>query len=467
MTRAVRTGIIRDVIRSKIAVTVAKTSAALLRKLGRGGTNLPGRLALKIDPTLLGALAEGMHVTVVTGTNGKTTTSRMIEETFRRAGFRYFANKSGANLLSGITAVFAQHSRLSGKSSYTHALIECDEAAFRKVSEYLPVEVLVVNNIFRDQLDRYGEISHTLEAIRTGISHVPDATLCLNADCSLTASLAQNVPNKITWFGVDVPVYKEAVEELSDAPYCINCKAEYAYEWRTFGHLGGFACPNCGYRRHDADVAVTEILSSSASNSRVCLSIGGREHEVEINLPGGYNIYNAAAAAAVARENGIEDETIVSALGTFECGFGRAEEITLGNTRARMMLVKNPAGFNQVINLIANDEGEYQLAFLLNDRFADGTDISWIWDVDFEALARHEGRFTRVLVGGVRADDMAVRLKYAGFEPERLEIMRKDDDLLDALSQSPTPTFIMPTYTAMFDLRTAISKRAEVKAFYE
>lgn len=467
MTRGGKAGILRGVIRSKIAVAASKTSAALLRKLGRGGTNLPGRLALKIDPALLGTLAQGMHVTVVTGTNGKTTTSRMIEETFRRAGFHYFANKSGANLLSGITAVFAQHARLSGKSPYTHALIECDEAAFRRVSEYLPVEVLVVNNIFRDQLDRYGEISHTLEAIRTGISHVPDAKLCLNADCSLTASLAQNVPNKITWFGVDVPVYKEAVEELSDAPYCINCKAEYTYNWRTFGHLGGFACPNCGYKRHDADVAVTEIISSGASNSRIRLSIEGREHEAEVNLPGGYNIYNAAAAAAVAHENGVGDETIIEALGTFECGFGRAEEFTLGATRARMMLVKNPAGFNQVINLIANDEGEYQLAFLLNDRFADGTDISWIWDVDFETLARHSERFTRVLVGGVRADDMAVRLKYAGFDSQRLEIMRKDDDLLDVLSSSETPTFIMPTYTAMFDLRSAISKRAEVKAFYE
>lgn len=467
MTGGGAAGIIRGVIRSKIAIVAAKSSAALLRKLGRGGTNLPGTLALKIDPSLLGTLAKGIHVTVVTGTNGKTTTSRMIEETFRRAGFRYFANKSGANLLSGITAVFAQHASLGDTQKYTHALIECDEAAFRRVSEYLPVEVLVVNNIFRDQLDRYGEISHTLEAIRTGISHVPGATLCLNADCSLTASLAHNVPNKITWFGVDVPVYKEAVTELSDAPYCINCKTEYTYNWRTFGHLGGFACPNCGYKRHDADVAVTEILSTTAANSQVRLSIEGREHEVEVNLPGGYNIYNAAAAAAVAHENGIDDVTIVDSLATFECGFGRAEEVTLGKTRARMMLVKNPAGFNQVINLIANDAGEYQLAFLLNDRFADGTDISWIWDVDFEALARHEERFTRLLVGGVRSADMALRLKYAGFNPQRIEVMSSDDALLDALSVSETPSFIMPTYTAMFDLRSAVSKRAAVKAFYE
>ena len=157
----------------------------------------------------------------MTGTNGKTTTSRMIEQAFEEAGYKYFANKSGANLLTGIITVFAQHCSLSGKCSYTHALIECDEAAFRKTSEMLPVECLVVNNIFRDQLDRYGEITHTLNAIREGITHVPDATLCLNADCSLTSSLADDVPNKVVWFGVDVPIYKETAFELSDAVYCI------------------------------------------------------------------------------------------------------------------------------------------------------------------------------------------------------------------------------------------------------
>ena len=178
-------------LRTRLAVLVCKASGAVLRRLGRGGTNLPGKLALKIDRNILGELARGVKVTVVTGTNGKTTTSRMIEQAFSDAGLKYFSNKSGANLLTGIIAVFAQHSTLSGRCPYTHALIECDEAAFRKTSEYLPVECLVVNNIFRDQLDRYGEITHTLNAIREGITHVPNATLCLNADCSLTASLAE------------------------------------------------------------------------------------------------------------------------------------------------------------------------------------------------------------------------------------------------------------------------------------
>ena len=454
-------------LKTRLAVAVCKASGAVLRRLGRGGTNLPGKLALKIDKNILGELSHGVKVTVVTGTNGKTTTSRMIEQAFADAGLKYFSNKSGANLLTGIIAVFAQHCTLSGKCPYTHALIECDEAAFRKTSECLPVECLVVNNIFRDQLDRYGEITHTLNAIREGITHVPDATLCLNADCSLTAPLAQKIPNKVLWFGVNVPIYENAAHELSDAPYCIHCKTEYQYDYITYGHLGGFRCPKCGYHRREPDVAVTKILGAGADSSDIELSICGHMHEVHVNLPGGYNIYNAAAAAAVSHVVGIDEETAVSALGQFECGFGRAEQFTLGKAQARMMLVKNPAGFNQVINLIAHDKGTCKLAFLLNDRFADGTDISWIWDVDFETLAGQEARFTRILVSGVRADDMALRLKYAGFTSDRIEVIREYGALLEQVGTDKTPAFLMPTYTAMFDLRGEIAKHTDVKAFYE
>ena len=454
-------------LKTRLAVAVCKASGAVLRKLGRGGTNLPGKLALKIDKNILGELARGVKVTVVTGTNGKTTTSRMIEQAFADAGLKYFSNKSGANLLTGIIAVFAQHCTASGKCPYTHALIECDEAAFRKTSEFLPVECLVVNNIFRDQLDRYGEITHTLNAIREGITHIPDATLCLNADCSLTASLADKIPNKVLWFGVNVPIYENAAHELSDAPYCIHCKTEYEYDYITYGHLGGFRCPKCGYHRREPDVAVTKILAAGADSSDIELSICGHAHEVHVNLPGGYNIFYLAVVAAVSHVVGIDEQTAVSALGQFECGFGRAEQFKLGQSQARMMLVKNPAGFNQVINLIAHDTGTCKLAFLLNDRFADGTDISWIWDVDFETLADQRNRFTRILVSGVRADDMALRLKYVGFPSDRLEVIRDYDRLLGEIGADETPTFLMPTYTAMFDLRNEIAKHTNVKAFYE
>lgn len=453
--------------KTRLALLLCKASSGLLRKLGRGGTNLPGKIALKIDPDILGVLARRVNVTVVTGTNGKTTTSRMIEQAFVDAGMKYFANKSGANLLTGIIAVFAQHVKMDGVCAYTHALIECDEAAFRTASRYLPVSCLVVNNIFRDQLDRFGEITHTLSSIRTGIQNVPAATLCLNADCSLTASLERDCSNPIVWFGVNVPIYKEGAEELSDAPYCIYCKTEYQYSYRTYGHLGGFSCPHCGYRRPTPHAAVTHIVETGADSSDVLLTLDNHAYEVHINLPGGYNIYNAAAAAAVCKVQGIAADVMVEALASFECGFGRAEQFMLGKSASRMMLVKNPAGFNQVINLIANDSAAYQLAFLLNDRFADGTDISWIWDVDFERLAKTQARFTRIYVSGIRADDMALRLKYAGIQEDRIEVLYDYDAMLAQISQSETPSFLMPTYTAMFDLREQIGKKTDVRAFYE
>ena len=267
--------------------------------------------------------------------------------------------------------------------------------------------------------------------------------------------------------GVNVPIYENTAQELSDAPYCIRCKTEYQYDYTTYGHLGGFSCPHCGYRRREPQVAVTQVLKTGPDSSDILLDLFGHVHEVHVNLPGGYNIYNAAAAAAAARIIGIEEETAITALGQFECGFGRAEQFTLGQAQARMMLVKNPAGFNQVINLISHDEGCCKLAFLLNDRFADGTDISWIWDVDFEALAAQQARFTRILVSGVRADDMALRLKYAGFVSDRIEVIRTYEELLDAVGADETPAFLMPSYTAMFELRGEIGKHTDVKAFYE
>ena len=454
-------------IRTFFAVLLCKLARGLLRLLRRGGTAFPGRVALKVYPQVLGVLSRGVRVILVTGTNGKTTSSRMIEQAFADAGLNYFANRSGANLISGITAEFAMHSTLTGRPKCQFAVIECDEAASKTVLKYLKPEVIVATNVFRDQLDRYGEITHTLNNIIEGIRHTPESVLCINADCSLIASIPEHVPNPVVRFGVNVPLGGDDLTEISDAPHCIHCKTEYEYDYITYGHLGGFRCPKCGYHRQTPQVAVTKVLATGADSSDIVLDIFGHEHEVHVNLPGGYNIYNAAAEAAVAHVVGIEEQTAVSALSQFECGFGRAEQFKLGQAQARMMLVKNPAGFNQVINLIAHDEGNYKLAFLLNDRFADGTDISWIWDVDFEALADQQVRFTRVLVSGVRADDMALRLKYAGFAPERIEVIREYDKLLTEIGSDETPAFLMPTYTAMFDLRGEISKHTDVKAFYE
>ena len=230
-------------IRTFFAVLLCKLARGLLRLLRRGGTAFPGRVALKVYPQVLGVLSQGVRVILVTGTNGKTTSSRMIEQAFADAGLNYFANRSGANLISGITAEFAMHSTLTGRPKCQFAVIECDEAASKTVLKYLKPEVIVATNVFRDQLDRYGEITHTLNNILEGIRHTPESTLCINADCSLIASIPAQVPNPVVRFGVNVPLDGDDLTEISDAPHCIHCKTEYVYDYRTYGHLGAFRCP--------------------------------------------------------------------------------------------------------------------------------------------------------------------------------------------------------------------------------
>ena len=454
-------------IKSVVAIGASKGATWALRKLGRGGTNLPGRIAKRIDPQVLASFAKELTVIVVTGTNGKTTTTRMIEQILKDQGVKYFTNRSGANLQTGIIATFAEHCKATGKSEYTHALIECDEAAFRQVSEYLEVDFLVVNNIFRDQLDRYGEITHTLNAIRSGIKKQEKTTLILNADCSLTSSLAEDAPAKVVYFGIDGPIYRKATKEISDAEYCIKCRTKYDYSYKTFAHLGNFSCPNCGYKRQSADWAVSKVTKTDLDSSEIEIKNGREKWKVKLNLPGAYNIYNAAAGLALAEEGGLKIDKAIKSLADFEVGFGRTEKIDLKKNTARMLLVKNPTGFNQVINYLINTKGNYNLVFMLNDRIADGTDISWIWDVDFETLQKEEKRFKKIYVSGIRTYDMALRLKAAGFSTKKIETETDGNKLVEKLMKFKEPIFIMPTYTAMFEIRRALQEKVDLKEFYE
>lgn len=454
-------------LRTTLSVFACKASCTLLRKMNKGGTTTPGKIALKVNPTVLKDLAKNVTVTVVTGTNGKTTTSRMIDEAMEKAGLRYFANRSGANLLSGIVTIFCQNASVTGKCKHSHALIECDEAAFRIVSRYLDAKCVVVTNVFRDQLDRYGEISHTISKITEGIQNSPNATVCLNADCSLTASIAHHIKNDVVYFGVDTPIYENTKPELSDAPYCINCKSEYKYDYVTYGHLGGFYCEHCGYKRQNTQVAASKVLKTGADYSDIRLKMLDKSYDCRINLPGGYNIYNAVSAAAACKVMGIEDKTIVDSLGSFSCGFGRMEKVTINGTDIRMILVKNPAGCNQALSFVTNVQEPTTLVFALNDRYADSTDVSWIWDVDYEKIAGMGDNLSKIYVTGIRADDMAVRLKYDGIPEDRIIKEPDYDKLFQRLIAEKGNVCILPTYTAMLDLRAKLSKLTDIKDFWE
>ena len=454
--------------RAVLAVLLCRFLRFFSRVLHRGGTAMPGRMALRVCPDLLSILARDVKTLAVTGTNGKTTSARIMEEAFSQAGLSYLANRSGANMIDGITTEFVMHASLSGKVDRDYAVIECDEAAARKVFGQLQPRVVVVTNLFRDQLDRYGEVTHTLENIRVALQSVPDALLCLNADCSLTSSLAGDLPNPVVWFGIEasaVPAREKP--DISDATHCIRYKNEYSYDYITYGHLGGFRCPHCGYHRHAADFAVTEIPEQRPDGSTVVMSARGRTQTVNINLPAMYNIYNALGAAAAVTEMGVPLETAVQALGSFSCGFGRMERFDLGQSGSRMMLVKNPAGCNQVIDFLQNIRERFILVVCLNDRAADGRDISWIWDANFEDLGKLSEQMEQVLVSGDRAEDMRLRLKYAGIPDSAIRVERNNEKLVSWLAAQELPIYIMPTYTAMLDLRHTVVQHCGGAEFWE
>ena len=456
-------------LRTILGVAVCKGLHLVARLLRRGGTAMPGRYALKVCPDLLGTLAKGVDVLVITGTNGKTTSSRIAEQAFSDAGLDYLANRSGANLLSGITTEFALHATLTGKCRKKYAVIECDEAAARRALGFLKPKAVLVTNLFRDQLDRYGEVTHTLENIREGLKSAPEAVLCLNADCSLTSSLAGDLPNRAVFYGVEqgAVAWDGALPTLSDATHCIRCKTEYVYDYVTYGHLGGFRCPNCGYARPAADTAVTAIDELELDSSTVELRTGGETYTVRINLPAMYNVYNAAGAICAAQEMGLTAERAIAAVGSFHCGFGRMERFDLGAQGTRVMLVKNPAGCDQVLRFLSAADEEMLLAVLLNDNDADGTDVSWIWDAEFEALTGLGDKLRRVIVSGKRAWDLFLRLKYAGIDPGKIFVERDYAALTEQLAAAEVPVFVMPTYTALLDFRPHLIKRCGGADFWE
>lgn len=453
--------------RATFAIILCKALRLVSRLLHRGGTAMPGRYALRVCPELLSLISRDVKTVIITGTNGKTTSARMVEEAFTSRNMSCFSNRSGANLISGIATEFVLNCSVSGRMKKEYAVIECDEAAAKTVFGQIKPRVILVTNLFRDQLDRFGEVTQTLESIREAIKGAPEAVLCLNADCSLTASLAENVPNKVVYFGVDKDaVPSRAKPELSDATHCLRCKHEYEYDYISYGHLGGFRCPGCGYRRPAADYAVTSVVEQRANGSTVVMNIKGEQKIVSINLPAMYNIYNAVGAVAAVTEVGLGAEAAVSALSSFKCGFGRMEQFPLGKGGTKMMLVKNPTGCNQVIEFLQNINEHFVLVICLNDHSGDGVDISWIWDADFEALTALSGKLERVIVSGDRAADMRVRIKYAGIPDERIDEKRNYEELVSFMEGQDKPVFIMPTYSAMLELRQAIVRRCGGKDFW-
>ncbi|RCX15481.1 UDP-N-acetylmuramyl tripeptide synthase [Anaerobacterium chartisolvens] len=465
-------------IRLIFTIAVSKIIIKACRLVKWGGTSLPGEIARKLYPDVIKEITKDFNTIMVTGTNGKTTATRIISRMLSENNISHITNKSGANLVDGITTTFIENVDLMGKSNVKNALIEIDEAAFNKMTDHLQPNILVITNFFRDQLDRYGELYSTLKKVKAGIDKSPFVKLILNADDSLCASLGKDSLRPAVYYGVDSNAFNYSDKSSnSDAAFCIYCKTRYEYSYRTYGHLGGFHCPGCGYQRPDTQITCTGIdkLTSSYSSIKYTMDNAADFSQdnmycAKINLPGLYNIYNSLSAIAVGSLMGIPHESISTALENFECGFGRMETIKSNGKQIKLILVKNPAGFNQVINYLLTEEQSISLAILINDRLADGTDVSWLWDVDFEALQDIQDRLCNVYTSGTRAEDMAVRLKYAGVYTDKIKILHDYEELLrEGLLRTPEghSLYILPTYTAMLGIRRVLKQKFNLREFWK
>ncbi len=458
-------------IRLTFSIIVSKLTIKACRLIRWGGTSLPGEFARKIYPDVLKLISKDFNLIMVTGTNGKTTTTLIIAKMLEENGIRYITNKSGANLVDGITTTFIEAVNLKGESKIKTALIEIDEAAFNKFSLHRAPDILVVTNFFRDQLDRFGELYSTLQKVKSGIMNSPDVKLVLNADDSLCASLGKDTGRDSLYYGFGEDAYDMKNKKSgSDATFCIYCKSKYEYSTRVYGHLGHFKCPGCGYVRPDSAITCSEITDLRSSSSSVKFSLNSTEYEAKINLPGLYNIYNALAALGASHIMGLDIKKSINALGLFDSGFGRMESISVAGKTINIILVKNPAGFNQVLNFLLTEDSNMQIAFAINDRIADGTDVSWLWDVDFEELKPIESKINNIYTTGIRAADMALRLKYAGISAEKIQIEEDYNKLIDnGLSQTPDGEsfYILPTYTAMLEIRKILKKKFNLKEFWK
>lgn len=428
----------------------------MLRLFNFGATSLPGALALKICPDILGYAAKNVDIIAVTGTNGKTTSARIIERALQNAGRSVCANRSGANLMPGITAELIMNKSLFGSARCESAVIECDEAACRLVLGKLRPHVLLVTNLFRDQLDRYGTVAHPRDCIAEGLRDTPETTAVINADCPMAASVLRLCQNKTVYYGLGE--HKKTCVGSGEDDTCPVCGKRLGYKGLSYANLGVFSC-SCGFARSEPDVSAESVFPDGS----FVLRADGDKTVCTPALPGLYNVYNSVGAVAAAVACGVPLKQAADAAQDFDCGFGRMESFPLGKRGARMILIKNAAAADQTLNEVCRAPGEKTLVLAVNDRTADGTDISWLDEADFGMLARR-GKIMRAYVCGDRAEAAEKRLKRENIP---CQSCGNYDKLIESLRDEDNFIFILPTYTAMLELRAKLVRRLGGKNFWE
>ena len=459
-------------VRLAAGVAAGKLSGRAIRLLGRGGgTAAPGLIANLIEPNILDKLTgkvRGGRI-VVAGTNGKTTTSRMLANILEAAELRVVHNRSGSNLVRGISAAFAAQSSWTGLPHGDIAVIESDEAAFPEVVRRVNPRLILLLNLFRDQLDRYGELDtiarHWREAFET---LRPDQTLLVNGDDPALVAITEDLPARRLLFGIQESRYLlPELPHAVDSARCRRCGAPLRYSQLFLSHLGEYICDSCGFHRPELDFAASDIALHGLDS--VSLKLAHDEHtfDFSVAIPGLYNAYNALAAASAALTIGVATGLVIETLGAFRSAFGRIERLSYRGRDLVIVLIKNPVGFDEVLRMLASGGLREPTLIVINDLDADGRDVSWLWDVNVEQLA--DGS-SPLYTSGIRGADMAVRLKYAGIAAARIhplgDLADSLDEFVDEIPAGATG-YILPTYTAMLQLRQMLVRSGAVTAFWE
>ncbi len=433
-TNALKPGGSRTSLRAGLAVMGGRTAGALSRRLHLGGgTSVVGIVAQRLYPDIVKHLGQQLEYgsILVTGTNGKTTTCGFISAILRDAGMRIWRNREGSNLMRGIASALVIRALPNGSlrgSGHAISIFEVDEAVVPQMVQTIPPRVAVFTNLFRDQLDRYGEVDSVSARWRQAVSKLPtDTTLVLNADDPTTANLGELFAGQVLYFGIDDLALDLTTQHLTrerhqviDTRTCPQCGGDYTYDVRFYSHMGHYACANCGRKRPQPEIRAIKVQSDDFDRTRVQVRIAEQQHEVVIPLPGIYNIYNALAAIATAHALKVNWDALATGIEQFKPVFGRGERVQIEERTVRLLLAKNPTGFNEVLRTLFSDGTARHVLFILNDNVADGRDISWIWDVDFE---RAVGQTETLVLSGTRALDLGLRLKYAGMVQNAMTIV--------------------------------------------
>ena len=454
-------------VETRLAVATGRLTAIASRRFALGGgTSAPGLVALRLAPPLISDLASGLSrgSILVAGTNGKTTTARLVGAMLSEAGHRIVQNRAGANLDSGVASAMIAATDLAKGLSAEWGLFEVDEAALPAMADALRPKIIVLLNLFRDQLDRYGEVDHIERLWRDCLERQPaDVTVIYNGDDPALVNLVAGLRSRATSFTVDA-AGSAAPEHAADSLSCPRCDRILRYESITYSHLGRFQCQSCGFvNPRDSSV----VVAPAGVDQDAVLFAGPAERRIRYPLAGVYNLYNLAAASAIATAASIPLDCIVRAAERVDRAFGRMESVSYRGRELRIALIKNPVGCNQVLDAVAQVGPGSIAVIAINDNLADGTDVSWLWDADFEKVAGWPCRF---VVAGIRAGDMAVRLRYAGVDTKRILVGTTDvaDEVMRALTTAePGHTVTaLPTYTALLSLHTHLARKGLVDQFW-